>query len=101
MIVSKVSSSRIRTMSSTGIAAAPVTASRSDDRSYSGRRGWSRIVWKRVGGPGSIVICSRCTRSSTSSTSNTACGWIVAPVNIAASHPALYPKAWKNGLTMR
>ena len=38
-IVSKPSSARIRRISSTGTAAAPVTASRSDDMSNSARRG--------------------------------------------------------------
>ena len=58
-------------------------------------------MWNSVGGPGSIVMRSRATRSSTASTSKTAWGWIVAPVSIAASQPALYPNAWKNGFTIR
>ncbi len=44
---------------------------------------------------------SRSTSSHTTSGSNTASGKIVAPRMSDASTPALYPKMWKNGLTMR
>ena len=92
---------RIRTISSTGVGAAPVTESRRLDRSCASRAGWLRIVWYRVGGPGSTVTRSRGTRASTWSASNTACGSTVAPIISDASQPALYPKAWKKGLTIR
>ena len=44
---------------------------------------------------------SRSTISSTTPGSKTATGKMVAPRISAASTPALYPKMWKNGLTMR
>ncbi len=84
-----------------GIVAAPVTDSRNDDRSWSARSGWFRIVWKMAGGPGSIVMRSSATRRITDGTSNTGCGTIVAPLMSAARMPAFNPKAWKKGLMMR
>ena len=42
-MVWNVSSSRMRRIISTGTAAAPVTASRNEERSYWSRSGWSRI----------------------------------------------------------
>ena len=101
-IVSKPSSARIRRISSTGTGAAPVTARRSDDMSNSARRGWSRIDWYTVGGPGSIdTRSSAAARVMTASTSNTACGMIVAPFTSDATMPAFSPNEWKNGLTTR
>ncbi len=44
---------------------------------------------------------SASTRSATASRSNTAMGTSVAPVMNEATMPALYPKAWKNGLMQR
>ena len=45
MIVENGSSWSIRRISSTGMSAAPVTATRSVDRSWPSRSGWSRIDW--------------------------------------------------------
>ena len=69
--------------------------------SKASRFGWSRIDWKIVGGPGRTVIRSSATRWSTTSTSNTGSGTIVAPAIRQARIPALYPKVWKNGFTIR
>ena len=100
-MVWKVSSSRMRRIISTGTAAAPVTASRSDERSNVSRSGWSRIDRYSVGGPGSIEMRSAATWARTAGTSNTGSGTIVAPWMKQAMIPALYPKVWKNGLTTR
>ncbi len=91
----------MRRTSSTGTAAAPVTATRSDEWSADARRGCSSSVWYRVGGPGSTDTASVAMRSSTASTSSTAWGSMVAPRNRHARIPALSPKEWKNGLTTR
>jgi hypothetical protein len=47
------------------------------------------------------VIFSRSTISSTFSMSNTGNGYTVMPRIIDAITPALYPKMWKNGFTIR
>ena len=47
------------------------------------------------------MIFSSWTRFITGGTSNTAWGMIVAPFRKQARMPALSPKEWKNGLTMR
>ena len=83
------------------IGAAPVTASRNEDRSYVSRSGWLRIVWKMAGGPGSIVMRSSATRRMTEGTSKIGCGTSVAPFNKQARMPAFNPKEWKNGLMTR
>ncbi|WP_345941109.1 hypothetical protein [Microbacterium sp. Se63.02b] len=57
-----------------GAAVAPAIANRSDDRSYSPRRGWSSSEVKIVGTPGRTLMRADCTSSSTRSTSNTASG---------------------------
>jgi hypothetical protein len=88
-MVSNDSSSRIRRISSMGTTAAPVTASRSEDRSRSGRVGSPRIDWYSVGGPGSTVIASAAMRSMTEAAPNTAWGTIVAPRMRQARIPAL------------
>ena len=88
-IVRKVSSSRMRRIISTGTAAAPVTASRSDDRSNESRSGWSRIERYSVGGPGSTEMRSDATCASTAGTSNTGSGTMVAPWMKHATMPAL------------
>ena len=54
-----------------------------------------------VGAPGSTVMRSRSTMSSTTAGSKTASGKMVAPRISDARQPALYPKMWKNGLTIR
>ena len=54
-----------------------------------------------VGAPGSTVIISVSTSDRMVGTSNTGTGTMVAPWSRLASHPALYPNMWKNGLTMR
>ena len=54
-----------------------------------------------AGGPGSTEIRSAGTRRITDGTSNTGWGIIVAPVIRQARIPALRPKEWKNGLTIR
>ena len=51
-------SARIRSISTTGTTAAPVTASRSDERSRSARPGALSSEVKIVGAPGSTVIRS-------------------------------------------
>jgi hypothetical protein len=79
----------MRWISSTGIEAAPVTASRRLERSKRFRSGCARIDWYNVGGPGSTLMRSRATRSSTAGTSKTACGSAVAPRIRHASQPAL------------
>jgi hypothetical protein len=83
------------------MSAAPVTATRSVDRSKRPRSGWSRIDWYSVGGPGSTVTDSAATVRNRSSTSSTGLGMIVAPCISDARQPALYPNMWKNGLTIR
>ena len=95
------SSSCMRRISSTGMSAAPVTASRSVERSYASRSGWSRIDWYTVGGPGNTVTDSSATVRRRSSTSNTGFGMMVAPRMSDARQPALYPNMWKNGFTIR
>ena len=91
----------MRRIISTGTAAAPVTASRSDERSNRSRSGWSRIDRYSVGGPGSTEMRSLATWASTGGTSNTGSGTMVAPLMKQATMPALYPNVWKNGLTTR
>ena len=54
-----------------------------------------------AGGPGSTDTRSAPMRAITDGTSNTGCGIIVAPVIKQARMPALRPKEWKNGLTIR
>jgi hypothetical protein len=54
-----------------------------------------------AGGPGSIVTRSSATRRITLGTSKTGWGMIVAPFSRQARMPALSPKAWKKGLTIR
>ena len=54
-----------------------------------------------AGGPGSTDTRSARTRAITEGTSNTGWGIIVAPVIRQARIPALRPKEWKNGLTIR
>ncbi len=90
-----------RRTSSTGTTAAPVTTSRSEERSNRLRSGWSSNPWKMVGGPGSTETRSSSIRCMAPSTSKTGSGIMVAPVIRQAKIPALYPKVWKNGLTMR
>ena len=87
--MSNPSSSRIAWTSSTGTTAAPVTPRRSDDRSYSSRRGSARSVWYSVGGPGSTVMRSAAMRSITAAASNTGSGTTVAPAIRQARMPAL------------
>ncbi len=74
MMVSKCSSARIRKMSSTGMAAAPVTARRSEEKSVAPKSGWLRIVWYSVGVPGSMVMRSASIRRITSGTSKISWG---------------------------
>ncbi len=45
MMFSNPSSRRMRRINSTGMAAAPVTARRSEERSKLAKSGWLRIVW--------------------------------------------------------
>ena len=54
-----------------------------------------------AGGPGSTDTRSVGMRAITEGTSNTGWGIIVAPVIRQARIPALRPKEWKNGLTIR
>ena len=82
-------SSRMRRIISTGTAAAPVTARRSDERSNASRSGWFRMLRYSVGGPGSAVMRSVLTILRTLGTSNTARGNIAAPRNRQARNPAL------------
>src|SRR3989442_1331031 len=51
MTVENGSSSFTRRINSTGMSAAPVTATRRLDRAYLPRSGWSRMGWERVVGP--------------------------------------------------
>ena len=95
MIVENGSSASMRRISSTGMSAAPVTATRRLERSKLAAEGWSRSDWYSVGGPGSTVIRSSPTRASTRSTSKTGSGNIVAPAVIDARMPALSPNMWK------
>ena len=87
--------------SSTGTTAAPVTPRRKDDRSCFPLSGSLINVWYRVGGPGSTLIRSASMRRMTAPASNTGSGTTVAPAIRQAKIPALKPKVWKNGLTMR
>ena len=89
--------SRIWRITSTGTTAAPVTDERTLDRSKLASSGWLMMVWKTVGGPGSIVMRSSATSAITVGTSNTACGMIVAPFSTHASTPDFNPAVWKNG----
>ena len=91
----KGSSSWTRRINSTGMSAAPVTATRKLERSRRARSGWSRIDWYSVGGPGRTVTRSDSTRESTRSTSKTGSGSIVAPLATLARMPALRPNMWK------
>ena len=59
------------------------------------------MPWSNVGGPGRTVMRSFATISSTFGTSNTWNGTMVAPRRMHDIQPALYPKAWKKGFTMR
>ena len=87
--MSKSSSACMRSISTTGTVAAPVTAKRSELRSYCLRAGWSSSVWKIVGGPGSTVMrCSATTRIACSG-SKVSWGIRVAPVCRQARMPAL------------
>ena len=54
-----------------------------------------------VGGPGIMEMRSLAMRGSTASRSKLFTGSMWAPRMIADSHPALYPKEWKNGLIIR
>ena len=94
------SSLRSRSTSSTGTAAAPVTARRSELVSYSARSAASN-VWKMAGGPGSIVMRSWSTRAITDGASNTGCGTMTEPVRMHASTPDLSPAVWKKGYAIR
>ena len=81
------------------MSAAPVTPARSVDS-----LALSRMVsneWYSVGGPGSIVMCSRSMRSITVSMSNAATGSIVAPRRKDVTSPAFKPKVWKYGLIIK
>ena len=89
MTTSRKSSARIRITSGTGTTAAPVTASRSEDRSCPARAGWSSSEAYSVGGPGSTVTRSCPMRRIASAASNTGCEMIVAPRIRQASSPAL------------
>ena len=79
----------MRRTSSTGTAAAPVNATRSDDTSYSARSVSDRIDWNNVGGPGRTVMRSFCTISTADRASNMLTGTIVAPCIRHTIHPAL------------
>ena len=68
------SRARIRSMSTTGTTAAPVTASRSEDRSRSARPGALSRDWYSVGAPGKTVIRSDSISRMVSSTSKVATG---------------------------
>ena len=84
-----VSSSRMRSIIDTGIAAAPVTATRNDERSKFARLGSLRMERNNVGGPGNIDTFSVAMRANTFCTSNTGSGIIVAPFKKLAMIPAL------------
>lgn len=87
--VSIFSSDFRRSTSRRGTTAAPVTTSRSAERSCASREGWSSRDWWRVGGPGRTDIRSEATFARTVSTLNTGCGTIVAPRIRQATIPAL------------
>ncbi len=87
--VSTPSSPRSRSTSRNGTTAAPVTTSRSAERSWASRAGWSRSDWCRVGGPGRTETRSAAMFARTVSTLKTGCGIIVAPRMRQAITPAL------------
>ncbi len=91
----------MRSTTWTGTTDAPVTDSRSEDRSKVAKSGWDRMDWNTDGGPGSIVTRSRATVAMTAATSKTAWGSRVALVKAQASTPDLRPAVWKNGYTHR
>ena len=69
---------------------------------YAARSGWSRSDDHSVGGPGAPRSpAPRSMVRSASPGSKVATGSAVAPVMRQSIHPALYPKQWKNGGTMR
>ena len=84
------------------IGAAPVTDSRSVERSNWSRSGWLRIVWKMAGGPGSIVMrFLRDPAHHRRHVEHRVRHDRRALRGAQARMPAFNPNAWKNGLTMR
>jgi hypothetical protein len=73
---------------------------RNDDRSPS-RDGWSSIAQNIVGDPPVWVMRSSSIMRSAVPASNAAIGTAVPPTISVVIQPALYPKQWKNGVTMR
>jgi hypothetical protein len=82
-------------MTSTGVVAPPVTATRSEDRSMPGPRAAAIMSWNIVGAPGTTVMPWAVMRRATSATSNTAWGTLVAPRTAQARMPAFSPEVWK------
>ena len=87
----------MRRTTSTGTLAAPVTESRTVERSNVARSGCSRMDWNTVGGPGNTVTFSSATCRMTVTGSNTACGRMVAPRRRQASTTDFKPAVWENG----
>ena len=98
------SSARIRRSSAAGTVAAPTKPMRSDDRSANPAapvRPCSSSDQNNVGGPARAEMRSSAISERAASMSRTGMGTAVAPRSRQAIHPALYPKQWKNGLTIR